>query len=156
MDGSGGLAATLSVPPDRIVLNCTPVIIWLAALTNLEQAIVLGLARDADRVTNTVVLMDLFDRWLLIAMLLGFGLTSVLACAGKVRSLTGLILCLWPQQAILTIAALGAVHAIWIGAYADGRTVSSMLMLQDQAPLIWFVIGHGLAVWQLIRFMRRA
>lgn len=143
-------------PCDRIVFHYMPIIIWIGTIRSTERALILAFSRDADAVTNTAVMLDLFGRWPLVAMGLGFGLASAWACLGRVRSLPGMVACLWPQQALLTIAALGAARAIWTGVYADGTVRPQIYVFQDQAPLIWFTVGHGLAVWQLMRFIRRS
>ena len=117
---------------------------------------VLSFSEQADSVSNTAVILDLFGRPLSVSLLVLCALGAALACMGKVRSLPWLVLCLWPQQALQTFAALGALKAIWLGAYADGLIRPSIYIFQDQMPFVWFVVGHALGVWQLMAFMRRS
>ncbi len=139
--------------PDRIIIYYAPIIIWMGAARGLEHAFILALSPEAGAVANTGVIMDLLNRQVLVAMLVAFSIMSLLACTGKIRSVSGLILFLWPQQALLSISALGAARSIWLGLYADGH--AQAVISQDQTTLIWLVTGHGLAVWHLMHFIRR-
>lgn len=141
--------------PPQTICDYTPIIIWMGFIQSLEHARILATWTEADTVTNTAVLLDLFGRPALVALLILCPIAAAAACLGKVRSLTGLALCLWPQQALQTIAAMGAFKAIWLGMYADGLVRSPIYILQDQMSSVWFVVGHALAVWQLISYMRR-
>jgi hypothetical protein len=51
-----------------------------------------------------------------------------------------------PQQALLTIAAWGAVEAIWRSAYADGVLRSAGFILADQLPLLVILMTHTVAI----------
>ena len=150
-----GAPMTQSDNAPWIIVFYTPIIIWIASIHGVARAVILALTHDADSVSNTAVLLELCPRWVLVGMLVVFACTAALACAGRVRSLVGMMLCLWPQQALQTVAAMGALQAIWLSAYADGLERSTLYIVQDQMPFVWLVIGHGLAIWQLMRTMRR-
>jgi hypothetical protein len=138
----------------HVVFYYTPIIIWIASIRSVECALVLATSHDADTVANTTLLLQICSRPLMIAMLIGFAITAALACLGKVRSRLGLILCLWPQQTLQTMAAVGVLYSIWQGVYPDGTVRPAMYIFQDQMPFVWFAVGHAVAVWQLMRLAR--
>jgi hypothetical protein len=59
---------------------------------------------------------------------------------------------LFPQQALLAVAAWGGLQVALNGQYADGVTRPYALILTDQLPLMALAIAHTLALlefpWQ--------
>ena len=60
---------------------------------------------------------------------------------------------LWyvPQQALLVLAAADALHATWVGHYADGTVVTRAHLLADQSMHILLCGFHGWALFDHAR-----
>lgn len=87
-------------------------------------------------------------RWALIIIL---SLTATLSVWGffmqrRIHTLLAFI----PQQFIMTICSIGAIHSIWLGRFADGTFRSHAFLLADQSPTIFLTIFH---TWAIILIM---
>jgi len=87
-------------------------------------------------------------------------LTGLVCFVVAIAALTGLIakfrspitslMCMLPQQSLLIISAVGTVHAIYLGQFADGVTRSRFFIASDQLPAILAAVGHTISMLRFI------
>jgi len=136
--------------------NGVAVIVVVLAM-HIAQAAILLVDTHA---TGGIALSTMLDtaRWLRLGgahslgiLMLGFAGCTVLALTVRLgHPLIALTLML-PQQALLTIAATGAVGAIIDSSYADGVLRSRGFILADQLPLFVILATHTVAAISLSR-----
>ncbi len=56
------------------------------------------------------------------------------------------ILLILPQHFALWVSSIGAVHAMYIGQYADGVPRPNWFLIVDQAPIVAVALGHLVAL----------
>jgi hypothetical protein len=79
------------------------------------------------------------------------GTAAAVGLCARMRP-TSSLLCLIPQQIFLVISAVGAVHAMSAGQFADGIERSRYFIVGDQAPAVLAAFGH---TWAMLRFLVR-
>lgn len=62
----------------------------------------------------------------------------------------GALLFMLPQQTFLIISAIGAIHAMMLGHFADGVMRSRWFIISDQSPAVLAAAGH---TGSLLRFV---
>ncbi len=86
--------------------------------------------------------------WALIIILLLAATTSF--CGFFMRRRIYTLLSFIPQQFVMTMSSVGAVHSIWLGQFADGTIRSHAFLLADQSPTIFLTIFH---TWAMVLIM---
>lgn len=96
-------------------------------------------------VTSISTLHDLLGmpHWLLGVTMAAVG---VAALGGLLVEETEGIALFLPQQAMLVVAAAGAVDAMQSGHYADGSARSHLFIIVDQLPVVLAAACHTLAI----------
>ena len=123
-----------------------PLILWYAAILHLWWAGLLWLSPSAADATTTAALTDCFSpRYVSVALVVASVMSLTVLYRARAPSIWT-ALCLLPQQALLTLAAVGAVEAIWASQFADGVIRSRYFIAADQFPPILAAVFHNFAV----------
>ncbi len=122
--------------PTVVALAVALHLLWCAGIL-LEPSSVFATAPSA-----ALVLMGLVtgsQQWapailfFVVAMMAGYGLC--------IRS-PWRHLWMVPQHAVLSISAIGALHAMWLGQFADGVQRTRWFLIVDQSPIVLITLAH--------------
>jgi hypothetical protein len=129
-----------------VLVGRYPITICIACIMHLIWTV--GLLIDADAIQATglytvlIVAQDAFGAALI------FGGVAILACIGLHigwnRTL-GVFLIL-PQQVVLWFSVVGALHAMYLGQFADGVQRAHWFLIVDQIPVVLIAVGHTAAL----------
>ena len=126
-------------------------IIWYAVALHVTWGLLLLVSADPAQVTAVNhVRLALGGRWTSAVGLLVIGGAAGIGLVQHIRwmSLTMLL----PQQFILMLSALGALHSIATGTFADGAHYPRAFIAADQLPAILAATFHTCAIieyhWQ--------
>ena len=123
----------------------TPMIIWFGLLLYSTWGVLLWWEPSIRHITALYLFPH--KTWVLSGLLLG-------ACACTLRALYTpaqrlRILLMLPQQCLMVLSALGAMHAAWAGQYGDGVLHPRLFILADQWSLVLLVGVHTWAVFAI-------
>lgn len=120
--------------------------VWYAVLLHLTWAGLLFASAVPEHVTGVHALSQLFPNRIGLAIIL----LTVAACAvGGIllrRLSVTKILLLCPQQLLLGVSAAGALHAMWVGHFADGVPRPHIFIIADQMPQVLALVIHSLTM----------
>lgn len=122
--------------PISICIACAMHLIWAAGLLMEPQAI---------NATGVYTILVIAQSPTIAAAI--FFSVAVMASVGLLfeNPLIRTLLIIW-QQLILWFSMIGAVHAMYLGTYADGVERVSWFLIVDQIPVVLIAYGHMLAL----------
>jgi hypothetical protein len=124
-------------------------VIWLAVSLHMAQA--LGLLFDASAAAATSLAPLVRIAGVRGALLVLIAAAVAAAVAPFFQRGTQKFALVFPQQAILCLAAGSAIMAIWLSAYADLEPRSRAHIFVDQAVYPIMAIAHGIAMLRASR-----
>jgi|KBSSwiStaDraftv2_1062776.scaffolds.fasta_scaffold10139_18 hypothetical protein len=88
-------------------------------------------------------------RWGIIVILVAIASISAMGFFfdKKMHTLYALV----PQQFVLCVSSVGAIHAMIVGHFADGTVRSNAFLFADQAPIVLLTIFHTWAMFLILK-----
>ena len=124
----------------------TSFIVWYAVLQHVFWALLLVIDPRAAWCTGLHSILDIFSGSVSssIAMLVLATITSMVALFMQMSLLRFMLLI--PQQLILLISGIGAIHAMRLSQFADGVVRPWAFIAADQTPYVLVAALHTLAI----------
>lgn len=130
---------------DRTTISRYPISICVACVMHAIWAIGLALEPSSINATGLFTVMIIANDPLAAAAI--YGAVATLAILGVMSSRTELrVILITPQQVILWFSVVGAIHAMYLGQYADGVQRAHWFLIVDQIPVVLVSIGHTAAL----------
>lgn len=118
--------------------------ILYAVILHIAWAVCAWVDPSAVNSTALAAVHDIFGTLGTPLVCLGVALAAL--AAFRIEEPYPALLLMLPQQAIMTVSALGAAHAIYISQFADGVLRPRGFIAADQLPAIIGAVGHTIAV----------
>jgi hypothetical protein len=129
-----------------------PVIIFVAVALHLIWAAGLIIDPSSVHVTATHAVLQIAGSYSLSAFI--FALTALLATIGMVglngKATAWRYCLLLPQHITLWISAIGCIHAMFEGAFADGVERGHWFLIVDQMPVVLIACAHTFALYFMV------
>lgn len=130
---------------DSTSISRYPISICVACAMHFIWAIGLAVEPTAINATGLfTVLIIARDSYIAAAL---YGLVAVMAMIGVMsKRPEWRVLLILPQQIILWFSVVGAVHAMYLGQFADGVLRERWFLIVDQVPVVLITLGHTAAL----------
>lgn len=122
--------------PTVVALAVALHLLWAAGII-LEPSSVFATAPS-----SVLVLMGIVTGSQQWAPAILFAAVAMLAGWGLISTSPWRHLWMVPQHLVLSISAIGAMHAMWLGEFADGVTRTHWFLIVDQSPIVLITLAH--------------
>ncbi len=122
------------------------VIIWVALVIHITQALIMLYGRSANRAIDVAAILDWIPPELAPAVLISVSGLAIFGLLDLNFPWYARLAFLLPQQGLITLSVWGVILAVMKGAYADGTVKPGAHIFVDQIWLIGYFFIHAYSV----------